>query len=61
MAGSKVAPDARRDVMWQFIRMLCLWNTQGMHVEVTFLLHFSAFNALTYFVGVYRPHSEVGH
>ena len=49
------------DVTWQFVRMLYFWNTPDTYAGLAFLLHFSAFTALTYFVAVYRPRGGVGH
>ena len=48
------------DVTWQFVRMLYFWNTPGTYAGFAFLLHFSAFSALIYFVAVYRPPGGVG-
>ena len=49
------------DVTWQFARILYFWNAPGTYAGFAFLLHFSAFSALTYFVAVYRPRGGVGH
>ena len=43
------------DVFFQMLRMIYHWNTPGIYAGWTFLLHFSALTALTYFVSFFRP------
>ena len=43
------------EVFFQFVRMLYYWNTLGAHAGWTFVLHFTALTALTYFVSIYKP------
>jgi Uncharacterized KleE stable inheritance protein len=43
------------EVLFQLLRMFYHWDTPGMHAGWTFVLHFLAFSALTYFVSVYEP------
>ncbi|MCL7423227.1 MAG: protein kleE [Methylobacter sp.] len=43
------------DVFFQMLRMVYHWNTPGIYAGWTFLLHFSALTALTYFVSFFRP------
>jgi hypothetical protein len=43
------------DVAFQGARMAWYWNTTGTHAGWTFLAHFAASTALTYFVEVFRP------
>jgi hypothetical protein len=43
------------EVVFQMLRMAYYWNTPGVHAGWTFLLHFTGFVALTYFVSAYRP------
>lgn len=40
---------------FQFIRMLCYWNTPGVYAGWTFLAYFAALTGLTYYVSIYRP------
>lgn len=43
------------DCVWQFVRAMYYWNTPGTFAGMNFLLHFSAFVAVTYFVSCYKP------
>lgn len=43
------------DLVFQGIRTLAYWNTPNVHAGWTFLLHFTAFVALTSLVAVFRP------
>jgi len=43
------------DCVYQVVRMMYHWNTPGVFAGFTFLLHFGAFVALTYFVSLYKP------
>lgn len=43
------------EVLFQMMRMVYHWNTPGMHAGWTFVLHFAALTALTYFVSAYTP------
>lgn len=43
------------DCVFQFVRMMHHWNTPGVYAGWTFLLHFFALTALTYFVSIYKP------
>ena len=43
------------DVTIQFIRMLIDWNHPDTYSGWRFLLHFSVFSALTYYVSLYDP------
>lgn len=43
------------EVFFQGVRMVYYWNTPGMYAGWTFLLHFAALTALTYFVSIYKP------
>ena len=43
------------DCVYQLVRMLYYWNTPGVYAGWTFLLHFSVFTALMYFVAFYNP------
>ena len=45
------------DCVFQFLRMLALWDTPGTYAGFTFLLHFIVFVALTYFVAFFNPKS----
>lgn len=43
------------EVLFQFVRMIWFWDAPEVNAGWTFLLHFTAFSALTYFVGVFEP------
>ena len=43
------------EVFFQFIRMIYYWDARGVHASWTFLLHFTALVAITWFVTVYKP------
>ena len=43
------------DLCFQLIRTACYWNNPSVSAGWTFLLHFAAFTARTYLVGVHRP------
>lgn len=43
------------DCVFQFVRMMYFWDTPGVYVGWTFLLHFAGLTALTYFVSIYKP------
>jgi hypothetical protein len=43
------------DCFFQLIRMIYHWDTPGVHAGFTFLAHFAALTALTYFVSVFKP------
>ena len=43
------------DCVYQLVRMMYHWNTPGVFAGFTFMLHFGAFVALTYFVSLYKP------
>jgi hypothetical protein len=43
------------EVLFQLLRMFYHWDTAGMHPGWTFVLHFLALTALTYFVSAYEP------
>lgn len=43
------------DVFFQFLRLLYHWDTPGVHAGWTFVAHFTALTALTYFVSIYKP------
>lgn len=43
------------DCVFQFFRMLWLWNTPGTFAGFAFLLHFSVLVGLTCFVSIYQP------
>ncbi len=46
------------EVFFQFIRMIYYWDTRGVHANWTFLLHFTALVAITWFVTAYKPKSH---
>lgn len=43
------------DVTIHFFRMLVIFADKGIYADWTFILHFSCFVALTYFVTVFKP------
>ena len=43
------------DCVFQLLRTAYYWDTPGVHAGWTFMLHFAALTALTYFVSVYKP------
>lgn len=43
------------DCLYQLGRMLYYWDTPGVHGGWVFVLHFTFFTVLTYFVSGYKP------
>ncbi|MFZ3287927.1 MAG: KleE stable inheritance protein [Telluria sp.] len=43
------------DCVVQLLRTMYYWNTAGVHAGWTFILHFAALTALTFFVSAYKP------
>jgi len=43
------------DCVFHLARMIYHWNTPGVYAGWTFMLHFTALTAITYFVSIYKP------
>jgi len=46
---------AALDVFVQFVRMLFMWSSPGVHAGWNFLGHFAFLTAYTWFATLYRP------